>query len=109
VPALRRALHDRQRAVRTEGARAAASCQCVRAEEAVRILAVALDEPGWARAEQIMEALVRVGSPALPWVVSLISSTPRNEADCRRRLRAVELAGRLRSAAAVPKLRRPGA
>lgn len=104
IDALRRALGDRQRSVRIEAALALARLQGPDADDAVRVLAVALDEASWARAQDIRDALVRIGAPAEPLVISLIGLRPQDEADRRRRLRAVQLAGALGSAAAVPLL-----
>lgn len=105
IPALTRALNDRQRAVRIEAALALTRCSAPASEAAVGILAVVLDEENWARAEEIMAALVRIGPVAERLIVPMIGLRARNEADRRRRLRLVETAGRLGSAAAVGRLR----
>lgn len=104
VVALRQALNDGQRAVRIEAALALARCPGAGAQEALRTLATALDEESWARAKEVMQALERIGAPAEPLVISLIQLQPQDEADRRRRMRAVELAGALDCAAAVPAL-----
>jgi HEAT repeat protein len=105
LAALTRALNDRERLVRVEAALALVRCDAPCAEAAAGILVMALDDQNWARARTIADALVRLGSAAEKLVISMIGVRATNEADRLRRLRAVEVAGRLGSAAAVPRLR----
>jgi HEAT repeat protein len=105
LPALTEALSDRQPSVRVEAALALTRCKAPGAADVAGVLAMALDEPDWARAQRIAEGLGRLGSAAEQWVVAILGVRPRNEADRRRHLRAVEVAGQLGSAAAVPRLR----
>ncbi len=104
LPALTQALNDCQRPVRVGAALALARCGAPAAEAAAGILVLALDEPNWARAEEIINALVRLGPAAERLIVPMLALRPRNEADRRRRLRLAEAAGRLGSAAAIRRL-----
>ena len=105
LPALTKALSDRQQPVRVEAALALARCNASLGAEAAAVLVMALDEPNWARAQTIVEALVRLGPHAEHLIIAILGMTPRSEEDRRRRLRAVEVAGRLGSPAAVAKIR----
>jgi len=103
--ALDKALSDRQRAVRLEAALGLVRCGVRADPEIARILVAALDEENWARAEEIISMLVRFGPPAEELLMPILRSRTRDEADRRRRVRAVEVAGRLGSVAAVGLLR----
>lgn len=105
VAALVKALSDRQRAVRVEAALGLVRCGARADEDAARILVAALEEEDWARAEEIITALVRIGPAAERLLIPLIGLRPRYEADRRRRVHAVEALGRLGSASAASKLR----
>lgn len=74
------------------------------AAQVVRVLVAALDEPDWSRADTITQALMRLAPASEPPIVELVATAPVDEPDRRRRLRAVELTGRLRSGSAVPAL-----
>lgn len=104
--ALDRALSDGQRSVRVEAALALVGSDAMLARDAAPILAMALDDANWGRAHTLVAALVRLGSSAEPWVIAVLSVRPRTDADRRRRLRAVEVLGRLGSAQDIAKLRR---
>jgi len=104
LPALSSALSDRQRSVRVEAALALARCNASLGAEAAGILVMALDEPNWARAHTIVGALVYLGAAVEGLIVAMLGVRPRNEQDRRRRLRAVEVAGRLGSPAAIARL-----
>jgi HEAT repeat protein len=106
VAALVRALGDGQRAVRVEAALGLAWSGELANENVARILVAALDEENWARAEEIIAMLVRMGPAAERALIPLIGLHPRDEADRRREVRAVEAVGRLGSVAAVSLLRR---
>ncbi|MGH8291561.1 MAG: HEAT repeat domain-containing protein [Steroidobacteraceae bacterium] len=101
VAALLQALSDRQRAVRVEAALGLVRGGLRTDEETVHILVAALDDENWARAEEIITVLVRLGPAAERLLIPVIGSCPRDEADRRRRVRAVEAVGRLGSVAAV--------
>lgn len=103
--ALTRALSDAQRAVRVRAAVELVRCGAPEGFDAVGILAMALDEENWIRAEEIIAALLRIGPAAEPMIVAMIDVRPRHESDRRRRLRAVEAAGRLPAPSAVGRLR----
>lgn len=105
VQALIKALNDKQRAVRIEAAMALAHCGARAAEDAVGTLAVGLDEENWARAEEIIVALVCIGPAAERMLVAMLGLRPRDAWDRRRRLRTVETLGRLGSARAIGRLR----
>jgi HEAT repeat protein len=105
IAALVKALRDGQRAVRIEAALGLVSSGELANDTIARILAAALDEESWARAEEIVAMLVRMGPAAERMLVPLIGLRPRDEADRRRRVRAVEAVGRLGSVAAVRLLR----
>ena len=105
LPALHRALGDRQRPVRVEAALALAYCHESIGTDGAAVLAMALDDPNWARARSIVDALVHLGPAAERLIVAILGARPRDQADRRRLLRAVEVAGRLASPAAVAKLR----
>jgi HEAT repeat protein len=98
---LRVALDDPEVPVRIEAALALASHD---AEGAAGILASALDDPDTRRVQTTAEALARLPT-AGRLIVDIISKRAKSEADRWRRLRAVELAGRLGLPAAVPRLR----
>jgi len=98
---LHAALHDRQRAIRIEAALALVRSPAA-ALEAATVLVTALDEENWARADVLMRVLVSVGELAGPLILPLITEDCGEEAQCtRRQLRAIELAGRLGSPAAL--------
>ena len=101
---LRGSLCERHRKVRLEAALAMARRGGAMAERASATLALALDEPDWARTEEIARALVKMGSAAEEIVVALISAVPMDESGRRRRLRAAEVAGRLHAKSAVAPL-----
>ena len=102
---LAKALSDGQRAVCIEAALGLAWSGELANGNIVRILVAALDEENWARAEEIIAMLVRIGPAAERLLIPLIGLRPRDEADRRRRVRAVEAVGRLGSVAAVSLLR----
>lgn len=102
--ALRSALGDRQRAVRTEAAIALVRRGGHAAPEAAAVLAAGLDHADWGQAERIMDALARLGRLAEQSVVPLIADPADDEAGRRRRVRAVIVAGRIRAASAVTPL-----
>ena len=105
VPAiLTRALHDPERAVRWESAIALARNPGSYAEETTEVLAGALDDPDWGRAQTTAEALAQLPNAGAR-IVKLIGGRARTDADQRRRLRAVALAGQIRLPAALPGLR----
>ncbi|MGH8317959.1 MAG: HEAT repeat domain-containing protein [Steroidobacteraceae bacterium] len=106
IAPLVKALSDSQRAVRVEAALGLVGCGARADEDIVRILVAALEEESWARAEEIITVLVRLGSTAEHLLIPIIGLRPRDEADRRRRVRAVEAVGRLGSVAAVSVLRR---
>ncbi len=97
LPALSRALNDPQRCVRIEAALALARLKAPGAADAAGILVMALDDPDWARAQTIMESLVRLGPAVELLVVAVLGMRPRTDADRRRRLRSVAVAGQLGS------------
>lgn len=101
VAALAKALSDRQGAVRVEAALGLARCGARADEHIARILVAALEEENWARAEEIIAALVRIGPTAERLLIPIIGSLPRDAADRRRQVRAVDAVGRLGSVAAV--------
>jgi HEAT repeat protein len=103
--ALMEALKDSQCAVRIEAALGLVRCGARADGDTARILVAALEEENWARAEEIMRVLVSIGPPAERLLIPLIGLRPRDEADRRRRLRAVEALGRLGSVSAVSMLR----
>ena len=103
--ALTKALSDTQRAVRLEAALGLARCGVRASDETTRILVGALDEENWARAGEIVATLVRIGPPAERLLLPIVESRPRDEADRRRRVRAVETVGRLGAVSAVSILR----
>jgi HEAT repeat protein len=105
LPALRMALGDRQRSVRVESALALAHGEGSLGLDAAGVLVMALDEPDWAHAHTIVEALANLGSDAELLIVAILAARPRDEGGRRRRLRAAEVAGRLGSPAAVAELR----
>jgi len=105
VAALMEALRDGQCAVRVEAALGLVRSGARADGDTARILAAALDEENWARAEEIITVLIRLGAAAERLLIPLIGSRPRDEADRRRRVRAVETVGRLGSVAAVSLLR----
>jgi HEAT repeat protein len=105
VAALMEALNDSQRAVRIEAALGLVRCGARADGDAARILVAALEEESWARAEEIMKVLVRIGPAAERLLIPLIGLRPRDEADRRRRVRAVEVLGRLGSVSAMSMLR----
>lgn len=105
VSALTKALSDRQRAVRVEAALGLVGSGDLANENVALILATALDEENWARAEDIIAMLVRMGTAAERVLIPLIGLRPRDEAGRRRRVRAVEAVGRLGSVVAVNRLR----
>ncbi len=105
VAALVKALRDRQRAVRVEAALGLARSGARADGDIAHILVGALDEENWARAEEIITVLVRMGPTAERALIPLIGLRSRDEAGRRRRVRAVEAVGRLGSAAAVSLLR----
>lgn len=102
--ALRAALEDRQRKVRIEAALALSRRGGSAAREAAALLAAALDETSWVRAETVMRALVRIGPAAEPVLAPFITTRPTDAPSRRRRIRAVTLAGQLRSESAVAAL-----
>jgi HEAT repeat protein len=97
LPALSRALNDPQRSVRVEAALATVRRHAPAAADAAGILVIALDDPDWARAQTLVEALARLGPAAERLIVAVLGMRPRTDADHRRRLRAVEVAGQLGS------------
>jgi HEAT repeat protein len=105
VAALTEALNDSERAVRVEAALGLVRCDARADGDTARILVAALEEESWARAEEITKVLVRIGPAAERLLIPLISLRPRDEADRRRRVRAVEALGRLGSVSAVNMLR----
>lgn len=105
IAALVKALSDRQRSVRVEAALGLVRSGARGDEDVVRILVAALDEENWARAEEITTVLIRVGPKAERLLIPIIGLHPRDEADRRRRVRAVDAVGRLGSIAAVGVLR----
>jgi HEAT repeat protein len=105
LPTLNKALDDPQLSVRREAALALVRCNAPGAAEAAGILVMALDDPDWARAQTIVEALVHLGSATERLIVAILGVRPRNDADRRRRLRAVEVAGRLGTDGTVARLR----
>ena len=105
VASLVKALSDRQRAVRIEAALSLTRWGARADEDIARILVAALEEENWARAEEIIAALVRIGPTAERLLIPIIGSLPRDAADRRRQVRAVDALGRLGSVAAVRALR----
>jgi HEAT repeat protein len=105
VAALMEALKDSQCAVRIEAALGLVRCGARADGDTARILVAALEEENWARAEEIMRVLVSIGPAAERLLTPLIGLRPRDEADHRRRVRAVEALGRLGSVSAVGMLR----
>lgn len=105
VAALMEALSDSQHAVRVEAALGLVRCGARADGDTTRVLVAALEEGSWARAEEIITALVRLGPAAERLLIRSIGLRPRDEADRRRRVRAVEALGRLGSAAAVSLMR----
>ena len=105
IAALIEALNDNQCAVRIEAALGLVRCGVRADADTARILVPALGEENWARAEEIIAALVRLGAAAEHLLVALIGLRPRDEADRRRRVRAVETVGRMGSVAALSLLR----
>jgi HEAT repeat protein len=105
IAALMEALNDSQCAVRIEAALGLVRCGARADGDTARILVYALDEENWARAEEIITTLVRLGAAAEPLLIPLIGLRPRDEADRRRRVRAVETVGRMGSVAALSLLR----
>jgi HEAT repeat protein len=105
LPALSRALDDPQQPVRREAALALVRCGAPGSAQAAGILVMALDDPDWARAQTIVEALVHLGAATERLIVAILGVRPRNAADHRRRLRAVEVAGRLGTGATLARLR----
>jgi HEAT repeat protein len=103
--ALEKALNDRQRAVRVAVALGLVQCGARADEDIARILVTALEEENWARAEEIITVLVRIGPAAEHLLLPVIRLRPRDEADRRRRVRAVEALGRLGSAKAADLLK----
>jgi len=97
LPALNKALNDPQRSVRVEAALALVRGNAPAAADAAGILVMALDDPDWARAQTLAEALVRLGPAVERLVVAVLGVRPRTDADHRRRLRAVDVAGQLGS------------
>lgn len=95
LPALSKALDDPQRCVRVEAALALVRRKAPAAADAAGILVMALDDPDWARAQTLAEALVRLGPAAERLIVAVLGVRPRTDADHRRRLRAVDVAGQL--------------
>jgi len=102
---LAEALADGQRAVRLEAALGLARRGMRVDPEVTRILVAALDEESWVRAEEIIAMLVGVGPPAEQLLIPILRSRTRDEADRRRRVRAVGVVGRIGSTAAVSLLR----
>jgi len=99
--ALRAALNDRQRTVRLEAALSLARRAGSVSHETVGVLAMALDEPDWARADAIMQALARLGSAAEEILITLAAALPFDPGGRRRRMRAAALAGQLGTPSAV--------
>ena len=95
LPALSRALNDSKQCVRIEAALALVRLKGPAAADAARILVMALDEPDWARAHTIVESLVRLGPAVELLIVAVLGMRARTDADYRRRLRSVVVAGRL--------------
>jgi len=106
VSALKDALSDSQGAVRIEAALGLVRSGARTDGQIARILVSALGEESWARAEEIMQVLVRIGPAAERLLIPLIGVRPRDGADRRRRVRAVEALGRLGSVSAEGMLRR---
>ncbi len=106
---LTRALDDRQRAVRLAAALGLAGCTGSHTrmpEQAMQTLLQGLDDPDWARADTIMQALTPHG-PSLAGRLELIMADGRwDDATRRRRRQAAVLAGRLGLSAAAPRLAR---
>lgn len=105
VAALVKALSDAQRAVRVEAALETVRCGVRVDEDTTRILVAGLEEENWARAEEIITVLARIGPVAEHLLVPIIGLRPRDEPGRRRRVHAVEAVGRLGSVAAVSLLR----
>lgn len=105
IAALVKGLNDGQRAVRVEAALGLVWSGELANENIASILGAALDEENWARGEEIIAMLVRMGPAAERVLIPLIGLRSRDEADRRRRVRAVEAVGRLGSIAAVSLLR----
>jgi HEAT repeat protein len=102
---LTKALSDRQHAIRVEAALALVRRDMQANEFTAHILVAALEEGNWARAEEIITALVRLGPAAERMLIPIIGLHPRDEGDRRRRVHAVQTVGRLGSIAAVSLLR----
>src|ERR1700728_2464232 len=105
LPALSKALDDPQRCVRVEAALALVRRKAPAAADAAGILVMALDDPDWARAQTLAEALIRLGPTAERLIVAVLGVSPRRDADHRRRLRAVDVAGQLGTERTVACLR----
>jgi HEAT repeat protein len=105
LAALSKALDDPQRCVRVEAALALVRRKAPGAAAAARMLVMALDDPDWARAQTLAAALVRLGPAAERLIVAVLGVRPRTDADHRRRLRAVDVAGQLGTERAVACLR----
>lgn len=101
---LHEGLNDPESPVRLEAALALARGARPPAPRAAEILASALDDPNWGRAKTTAEALAQLPN-AGRLIVDIIGARAKSDADQRRRLQAVGLAGRLGLSAAVPRLR----
>lgn len=105
IAALAKALRDGPGGVSVEAALGLVRSGALADAETVGVLVAALEEESWARAEEIITALARLGSTVEQLLIRSICLRPHNEADRRRRIRAVEAVGRIGSVSAVSLLR----
>ncbi len=104
--ALALALRDAQRAVRIEAALALARSPGPWLDEVARVLIGALDEPHWARAQTVMDALASLGTRCEQALTSLLLREAQDEPGRLRQLRAVELLPRIAPRSASTRLAR---
>ncbi len=100
------ALRDAQRAVRIEAALALARSPGPWLDKVEHVLLGALDEPHWARAQTVMDALASLGTRCEPALTSLVLREAQDEPGRLRQLRAIELLPRIAPRSASARLAR---